>query len=98
MVLDLSIAILILFPSLQPAVGNGLIFLCAIVMLTALVLYARFYLRLLAQTARWEAHRDIRMRLFRIAVTLLWISVGIFCIVRMNTYIHIYLLFDREYI
>lgn len=85
-VLDLSIAILILFPSLQPAVGNGLIFLCAIVMLTALVLYARFYLRLLAQTARWEAHRDIRMRLFRIAVTLLWISVGIFCIVRRDLF------------
>lgn len=79
-ILDTSMAFLVVAPTLSDRAVNAIILVCALAMLAALALYARFDINLLRQTPLWARLQKGWRTAGKILAGCLWIAVIAVCI------------------
>lgn len=73
--LDASMAVMVLLPNLPETAVIGMVVLCCLAMCVSLALYARFYMNLLKNTAPWTEHKPRWKTAYRIVIVCLWAAV-----------------------
>ena len=85
-VLDLSIAVLVLFGSIPEKAANVIILVCCACLIVSFVLYARFFIKLITQTPDWNSHRKNWMRVYKVAIVILWVGAAVICIINKDKF------------
>ncbi len=74
-VLDASMAFMVLMPSLSKTAINITVALCCCAMILSLAMYLHFYITLLKSTSLWLEHKDAWKKAYKIAVGCIWAAL-----------------------
>lgn len=85
-VLDTSMAFLVIAPNPPSWLVNALLILCGLCLAAALVLYTAFFFDILKSTSLWLNHQKAWTRAFRIFVLCAWAGVILFCILNRDKF------------
>lgn len=85
-VLDTSIAAMVLIPHLPEKVIDVITLVCAVAMLMSLTLYTRFYIKLLRSTPLWNEHKKGWTNAYKIITCAVWVAIIVFCIVNRDKF------------
>ena len=85
-VLELSIAVLILLPDLPVKVVDVVLLACMAAMLVSLTLYIHFYLTVLRGAPLWNDRRKSGPRAYKIVMLCLWAAVVVVCVLNRSRF------------
>ncbi len=85
-VLELSIAALILLPNLPQKVVDVLLLACMAAMLISLTLYTHFYLTVLRGAPLWNDRKKHGPRIYRIVMLCVWAAIVVACILNRSRF------------
>lgn len=85
-VLDVSMALMVLIPSLSKTAINIAVTFCCCAMVLSLAMYLHFYVTLLKSTPLWLEHKDAWKKVYKISVGCIWTVVFLILLINKDRF------------